>query len=225
MEMRFRDREEAGRLLAEELRRYAREAPVILGLPRGGVAVGYEVARALDVPLDVIISRKLGVPWHPELGMGALAEGGALYLNQEVQAAAALSPEELRAVIAEETREVERRVQLYRGGRPLPALEGRTVILVDDGLATGGTARAAVRALRGFGARRIILAVPVAAAQTAEPLRKEVDELVCIQEPGNLWAIGNWYEDFHQMSDEEVLILLEQARRNASASPESPLGP
>lgn len=217
--MRLRDREEAGRLLAQRLREYVREAPVVLALPRGGVAVGYEVARALEAPLDVFIVRKLGVPWHPELGMGALAEGGALYLNREVLASADLSSEDIANVISEETRELERRVQLYRGGRPLPDLTGRTVILVDDGLATGGTARAAVRALRGFGARSVILAVPVAAAQTAESLREEVDTLVCVQEPNDLWAIGSWYEDFHQMSDEEVLVLLEQARRNLGASP------
>jgi putative phosphoribosyl transferase len=220
--MRFRDREEAGRLLAERLREYVGEAPVVLALPRGGVAVGYEVARALDAPLDVMIVRKLGVPWQPELGMGALAEGGALYLNREVLASVDLDTEEVTKVISEETRELERRVQRYRGGRPLQDLTGRTVILVDDGLATGSTARAAVRALRGFGARSIILGVPVAASQTAEAIREEVDVLVCVQEPRALWAIGTWYEDFHQMSDEEVLVLLAQAQRNLGAGPASP---
>lgn len=220
--MRFRDREEAGRLLAERLREYAGEAPVVLALPRGGVPVGYEIAQALGAPLDVLMVRKLGVPWHPELGMGALAEGGAVYLNREVLEEAALEPAELKTVIAEETRELERRVQRYRGGRPLPELRGRTVILVDDGLATGGTARAAIRALRGFGAGRIILALPVAASQTAEQLREEVDAFVCVQEPSNLWAIGTWYEDFHQMSDEEVLVLLDQARRDTGVSPAGP---
>lgn len=209
--MRFRDREEAGRLLAEQLREYAGEAPVVLALPRGGVAVGYEIARALDIPLDVMMVRKLGVPWHPELGMGAIAEGGAVFLNPEVLAEADLDPEELKRVIADESHELERRVQRYRGGRPPPEVKGRTVILVDDGLATGGTARAAIRALQHFGAGRIILAVPVAASQTAEQLRDEVDALVAAQEPSNLWAIGNWYEDFHQMTDEEVLVLLDQA--------------
>jgi putative phosphoribosyl transferase len=220
--MRFRDREEAGRLLAERLREYVGEAPVVLALPRGGVAVGYEVARALDAPLDVVIVRKLGVPWHPELGMGALAEGGALYLNREVLASVDLDTEEVTKVIAEETRELERRVQRYRGGRPLQDLTGRTVILVDDGLATGGTARAAIRSLRGFGARSIILGVPVAASETAEAIREEVDVLVCVEEPRDLWAIGTWYEDFHQLSDEEVLVLLAQAQRNLGAGPASP---
>ncbi|HVG60010.1 MAG TPA: phosphoribosyltransferase [Hyalangium sp.] len=220
--MKFRDREEAGRLLAERLREYAGEAPVVLALPRGGVAVGYEITRALDIPLDVMMVRKLGVPWHPELGMGAIAEGGAVFLNPEVLVEAELDPEELRKVITEEARELERRVQRYRGGQPPPEVKGRTVILVDDGLATGGTARAAVRALRGFGARRIILAVPVAASQTAEQLRDDVDALVAVQEPSNLWAIGNWYDDFHQMTDEEVLVLLDQARRTTGVSPASP---
>lgn len=219
--MRFRDREEAGRLLAERLREYAGEAPVVLALPRGGVAVGYEIARALDAPLDVMMVRKLGVPWHPELGMGAIAEGGAVYLNRDVLAEAELDPEELQRVIDEEARELERRVQRYRGGRPPPELKGRTVILVDDGLATGGTARAAIRALRDFGVGRIILALPVAASQTAELLRPEVDALVAVQEPSNLWAIGNWYEDFHQMTDEEVLVLLDQAHRSTGVSPTS----
>lgn len=220
--MQFRDREEAGRLLAERLREYVRETPIVLALPRGGVAVGYEIARALDAPLNVMIVRKLGVPWHPELGMGALAESGALYLNQEVLGSVDLNAEEIGKVIAEETRELERRVQRYRGGQPLQDVRGRTVILVDDGLATGSTARAAVRALRGFGARRIILAVPVAASETAEALRTEVDVLVCGEEPSDLWAIGNWYEDFHQMSDEEVLVLLDQARHHMGGNPASP---
>ncbi|WP_224369104.1 phosphoribosyltransferase [Hyalangium versicolor] len=222
MTTRFRDREQAGRLLAKLVREYVDETPVVLALPRGGVAVGYELARALDAPLDVMVVRKLGVPWHPELGMGALAEGGALYLNQEVLASTDVSPEEVREVIFDETRELERRVQRYRGGRPLQDVKGRTVVLVDDGLATGGTARAAVRALRSFGARSIILAVPVAAAETAEALREQVDTLVCVQEPENLWAIGTWYDDFHQMSDEEVLVLLDQAQRTVNESPASP---
>lgn len=217
--MRFRDREEAGRLLAGRLREYVDETPIVLALPRGGVAVGYEVAQALGAPLDVMVVRKLGVPWHPELGMGALAEGGALYLNQEVLGSTDVGPEEIQQVIAEETRELKRRVQRYRGGRPLLDVRGRTVVLVDDGLATGGTARAAIRALRGFGARTLILAIPVAAAETAEALREEVDTLVCVQEPANLWAIGTWYDDFHQMTDEEVLVLLDQAGRNLGESP------
>ena len=219
--MRFRDREEAGRLLAERVREYIDEVPVVLALPRGGVAVGYEVARALEVPLEVMMVRKLGVPWHPELGMGAIAEGGAVYLNRDVLASVDLEPQELQSVIVSEARELERRVQRYRGGRPLPELKGRTVVLVDDGLATG----AGVRALRGFGARRIILAVPVAAAETAEALRQEVDALVCVQEPENLWAIGTWYEDFHQMTDDEVLVLMDQARRSLGTSPASPASP
>ncbi|MFY0527729.1 phosphoribosyltransferase [Archangium gephyra] len=212
MRMRFRDREEAGRMLAERLRDTRGESPVVLALPRGGVPVGDEVARALGAPLEVLVARKLGVPWRPELGMGAIAEGGALYVNAEVLAYADLTNEDALAVARQESRELARRVRLYRGERPLPDVRGRTVLLVDDGLATGGTARAAARAVLARGPRRLVLAVPVAAAETAEALRREeVDEVVTVQEPERLGAVGLWYEDFHQVDDEEVLALLTHA--------------
>lgn len=219
MRMRFRDREEAGRMLAERLRDTRDESPVVLALPRGGVPVGYEVATALGAPLEVLVVRKLGVPWRPELGMGAIAEGGALYVNPEVLAYADLTNADALEVARQEARELARRVRLYRGERPLPDVRGRTVLLVDDGLATGGTARAASRAVRSLGPRRLVLAVPVAAAETAEALRgEEVDEVVAVQEPDRLGAVGVWYEDFHQVDDEEVLALLRQAH-NLGASP------
>ncbi len=213
MRMRFRDREEAGRQLAEHLRDTRGESPVVLALPRGGVPVGYEVATALGAPLEVLVARKLGVPWRPELGMGAIAEGGALYVNVEVLAYADLTNEDALAVARQESRELARRVRLYRGERPLPDVRGRTVLLVDDGLATGGTARAAARAVRALRPRHLVLAVPVAAAETAEALRREeeVDEVVAVQEPERLGAVGLWYEDFHQVDDEEVLALLTHA--------------
>lgn len=219
MRTRFRDRGEAGRMLAERLKDTRSESPVVLALPRGGVPVGYEVAMALGVPLEVLVARKLGVPWRPELGMGAIAEGGAMYVNADVLEYADLSEEDVRAVAREEMRELARRVRLYRGGLPLPELRGRTVLLVDDGLATGGTARAAARAVRARGPRKLVLAVPVAASETAEALRhEEVDEVVTVQEPDMVGSVGAWYEDFHQVDDEEVLALLMESH-NLGASP------
>lgn len=214
MRMRFRNREEAGRMLAERLRYLLRDEPAwVLALPRGGVPVGYEISRALGLPLEVLVVRKLGVPWRPELGMGAIAEGGATYVNDEVLQYADLTLKDVRAAAKEESLELKRRVEQYRGNRPLPDLRGHTVILVDDGLATGGTARAAARAVLELGPKRVVLAVPVASAETAEALRREeVDEVVTVEEPVMLGAVGAWYEDFHQVDDEEVLALLAEAR-------------
>jgi predicted phosphoribosyltransferase len=196
-------------LLARSLARYADRSPVVLGLARGGVPVAFEVARALGAPLDVFVVRKLGVPAQPELGMGAIAEGGARVLNRELINEAGVSDEELAAVEARERLELDRRAALYRGGRAPMDLQGRFVIVVDDGLATGGTARAAVEGVRRRGARTIVLAVPIAARETVAEIAREVDDVVCVDAPRNLRAVGEWYRDFSATSDDEVLELLE----------------
>jgi predicted phosphoribosyltransferase len=210
--MRFRDRFEAGRVLAEHLRKYANRPDVlVLALPRGGVPVAYEVARALNAPLDVFLVRKLGVPGHEELAMGALASGGVRVLNDEVVNVLRIPEEVIDEVAAEEQQELERRERAYRGDRPPPDVRGRIVILVDDGLATGSTMRAAVAALRQQGPARIVVAVPVGAAETCAELQYEADEAVCAQAPEPFYAVGLWYEDFAQTSDEEVHDLLQRA--------------
>jgi putative phosphoribosyl transferase len=216
--MRLRDREEAGQRLAAALLQYRDEAPLVLALPRGGVPVAYEVARALDAPMDIWIVRKVGVPGHTELGLGAVAEGGHVFLSQEIMRYVGLSSETVTAAARSEAAEVERRVRQFRGDRPAPAVEGKTVILVDDGIATGGTVRAAILALRAQRARKIVLAVPVAAADSIEELRPEVDDVVCLLAPSDLYAIGLWYEDFRQVSDDEVQALLERARQAHAAA-------
>jgi putative phosphoribosyl transferase len=208
----FKDREHAGTLLAERLAGYAGEEPLILALPRGGVPVAFEISRRLGAPLDVFIARKLGAPGQPELGIGAVAQGGTRVLNRGIVRQLGIPDDYLERVAAREEQEVERRLRLLRGDRPEPEVEGRTVILVDDGLATGVTARAAIEALRRRSARRIVLAVPVCAAQTAGWIEAEVEDLVALETPSDLYAIGFWYEDFEQVSDEEVIRLLERAR-------------
>lgn len=209
----FRDRTDAGRVLANHLMAYAGRGDVIvLALPRGGVPVAYEVARALAAPLDVFLVRKLGLPGHEELAMGAIASGGIRLLNAEVTEAYNVTDAELEAVTTTEQRELERREQAYRDGRPLPALAGRTVILVDDGLATGATMHVAVLALRKESPARIIVAVPVAAAETCDEFSSIVDDIVCAETPAPFYAVGLWYEDFAQTTDEEVHALLRAAR-------------
>jgi putative phosphoribosyl transferase len=209
----FRDREDAGRRLAARLARYRDERPAVFALPRGGVPVAFEISRSLEAPLDVFVSRKLGAPGQPEFGIGAVAPGGVRVLNADVVERLGIPDDYLEAVTRTETAEVERRLRHFRGDRPEPEVAGRTVILVDDGLATGVTARAAVESLRRLGPRRLVLAAPVCAAQTAELLALEVDELVCLESPSDLGAIGFWYGDFSQTSDEEVIELLERSRQ------------
>ncbi|MGI8551935.1 MAG: phosphoribosyltransferase [Dehalococcoidia bacterium] len=207
--MRFRDRREAGRFLSEKLASYSRcPELLVLALPRGGVPVAFEVAEALGAPLDVFLVRKLGLPEQPELAMGAIASGGVRVLNPDVVDALSISKETIDAVTAKEQQELERREQAYRAGRAAPFVRGRTIMLVDDGLATGSTMRAAVRALRQQDPARIVVAVPTAAAQTCRELEVEADEVVCATTPEPFYAVGLWYEDFAPVSDAEVRELL-----------------
>ena len=211
----FVDRGDAGRQLAERLSAYAGESPIIFALPRGGVPVGAEIARSLGAPLEIIVSRKLGAPDQPEFGIGAVAPGGVRVLNERAVKILGIEEDYLKRVTERESAEVERRLRLFRGDRPYPDLDGRTAILVDDGLATGVTARAALHTLRLMRPEKLILAVPVCAPQTATPIRSEVDDLICVITPTNLEAIGLWYENFEQVPDEEVIRLLEEARHRA----------
>jgi len=208
----FKNRRDAGVQLAAKLAAYVNDPSVlVLGLPRGGVPVAYEVARALGAPLDVFVVRKLGVPGHRELAMGAISSGGVRVLNQEVLRTLNISNVMIDMVVAQEQIELERQQRAYRGDAPFPWLTGRTVIVVDDGLATGSTMRAAVRALRQGNPARIIVAAPVAAAETYRSLAKEADEVVCCEVPESFYAVSMWYEEFDQTSDQEVRELLEAA--------------
>jgi predicted phosphoribosyltransferase len=207
--MYFRDRREAGRQLARYLAAYANRPDVlVLGLPRGGVPVACEVARALNAPLDVFLVRKLGVPGYEEMAMGAVASGGVRVINRGVVEALHIPSEVIDAVANQALRELERRERAYRDDRPAPNVRGKAVILIDDGLATGSTMRAAVKALRQPAPARLVVAVPTGAGQTCEELRAEVDELVCAITPEPFYAVGIWYDDFSQTTDEEVRALL-----------------
>ena len=209
---RFRDRSEAGRMLAERLSAYAgRPDVLVLALPRGGVPVAFEVARVLQAPLDLFLVRKLGVPGQEELAMGAIASGGVRVVNQEVVEALQIPVSIVDEVAAEEQRELARREAMYRGQRPPPEVHGRTVILIDDGLATGSSMRAAVRALRQQNPARLIVAVPTASRETCAAIAGEVDEIICALTPEPFYAVGLWYENFEQTADEEVRDLLESA--------------
>ncbi|MGM0576915.1 MAG: phosphoribosyltransferase [Myxococcota bacterium] len=209
---RYRNRQEAGRILADRLADHAGERDVfVLALPRGGVPVAAVVAEALDAPLDVLLVRKLGVPGHGELAMGAIASGGARVMNRSVVRGQGISEAEVERVEDDERRELRRREEAYRGDRPFPDLDGKTVILVDDGVATGATMKAAIEALRQYGPRRIVAAVPVAPAETVSDLRSRVDEVVCPRTPAPFFAIGQWYADFGQTTDQEVRQLLGEA--------------
>ena len=217
----FRDRTEAGLLLGAELsRRYGRcPEALVLALPRGGVPVGLEVAEALGAQLDVFIVRKLGVPGYEELAMGAIASGGVRVLNDDVIRYASISQRVIDAAAANEQRELARRERSYRGDRPPLEVAGKTVFVIDDGLATGSTMRAAVQALRNMNAMKVIVAVPVAAKEACVELRTQVDDIICLRTPSPFQAVGLWYENFSQTTDEEVHALLARAWRSAGATP------
>lgn len=206
--MRFRDRRDAGRQLAEAVRDLDLDRPVLLALPRGGVPLAAEIGGLLDVPVEVFVARKVGAPGHPEFGIGAVAEGTDRLLLTEAAQRFQLSDDELRAMAEAEHREVDRRIQRYRDGRALPDLRDRDVVVVDDGLATGVTAEAALRSLSDHGPRRLVLAVPVCAADSADRLDR-IAEVVCLHRPDQFRAVGLWYDDFGQVSDDEVLELLQ----------------
>ncbi|HEU5156542.1 MAG TPA: phosphoribosyltransferase family protein [Streptosporangiaceae bacterium] len=216
MHLPFADRAEAGRLLADRLIALDLHAPVVLALPRGGVPVGFEVARRLSRPdepaaFDVLVTRKIGYPPQPELGVGAIAEGGEPVLDLPLLDRLGLGEGDLAATVGSERAEMDRRIAVYRDRRPLPDLAGKTAIVVDDGLATGGTARAALRAVRVRGPARLILAVPVGAAETVAAMREEADDVVVLAEPRRFHAVGQWYSRFDQLTDDDVLRLLERA--------------
>src|SRR5436189_1349594 len=217
MERVFENRAEAGRELAEKLDKYSgREDVIVLGLPRGGVPVAYEVAKRLRAPLDVFIVRKLGVPGFEELAAGAIASGGVRVLNEDVIRSIPYADEAIEAVTVKETAELQRREHIYREGRPPPELRDRIVILVDDGLATGATMRAAVKALRQQGAAKIVVAVPVGPPDTCREIEQEADETICLSTPPFFQAVGQYYEDFSQTSDADVRELLSQAAQDMS---------
>jgi len=207
----FTDRVDAGRRLASELAFLRGSNIVVLGLPRGGVPVAFEVAKELDAPLDVIVVRKLGLPFQPELAMGAVGEGGVRIINSEVVRAAWITPEEIMAAEQRERQELERQAERFRAGRSRVEIAGRTAVVVDDGIATGSTARAACQVARHQGAARVILAAPIAAPTSAEALRASCDEVVCVRTPASFAAVGQWYADFTPVSDAEVTALLQRA--------------
>ncbi len=216
--MSFADRVDAGRCLAARLEHLRGQPVVVLGLPRGGVPVAYEVARALDAPLDVIVVRKLGVPFQPELGMGAIGEDGVRIINDEIVGMARISESDLAAVEARERAELERRARRFRGDRPRIPLTGRTAVIVDDGIATGSTARAACQVARAEGAARVVLATPVAPAGWAARIGQDADECIALDTPEPFWAIGQFYADFSQTSDDEVVECLARAAERAPAT-------
>jgi putative phosphoribosyl transferase len=212
---RFRNRSEAGKKLAEKLLHYAKGDVIILALPRGGVPVAFEIAKALTVPLELLLVRKLGVPGHEELALGAVASGGVRVLNDDIVESLGISRGTIEAVTAREKAELERREKLYLGDKPFQRLEGKTVIVVDDGIATGATMRVAVKTLKQHKPAQIIVAAPTSALDTYKQLRLEADEVICLSTPEPYLAVGTWYEDFSQTTDEQVRTLLAQIKNSS----------
>ena len=218
----FRDRVQAGQLLAEELQKYANRGDVIvLGLPRGGLPVAFEVAAKLHAPLDVFVVRKLGVPGHRELAMGAIATGGTRVINEDVVRELGIQELAIDAIAREEFKELARREIAYRGHGVPPVLRGKTVILVDDGIATGSTMRAAIKAIRKQEPAQLVVAVPTAAPAPLREIRRDVDEIVALMAPEGFWSVGQWYEDFSQTTDAEVSRLLEKSRHAEHHAPQA----
>jgi predicted phosphoribosyltransferase len=205
----FRNRKDAGKKLAQALKKYTHLNPIVLALPRGGVPIGYEIARELNAPLEVLIVRKIGAPWNPEFGVGAIAEG-VQFLDEETLTETALKPSDLKALIERETIELKRRNHLYRGDHKFPNLEGRVVVLVDDGIATGASIQTALQALSKMKPSQVILAIPVAAKESLNKIRKQVDVIICLEVPEHFYAVGAFYHDFPQVSDKEVIELLKR---------------
>jgi putative phosphoribosyl transferase len=208
----FYDRTDAGRRLAKLLKRRIQGPCIVLAIPRGGVVVGYEVAKELGCPLDVVISRKVGAPAQPELAVGAVAEDGVVFVDEEIAGLVGVSRDYVERRAREELREVRRRAEEYRGGREMPDLSGKTVILVDDGLATGLTMLAAVHMARNKGAEKVVVAVPVSPPETVAKLRRQADEVICLETPTNFYAIGQFYDRFDQLTDEETNSILRKSR-------------
>jgi putative phosphoribosyl transferase len=208
----FYDRTDAGRRLAKLLKRRIQGPCIVLAIPRGGVVVGYEVAKELGCPLDLVISRKVGAPAQPELAVGAVAEDGVVFVDEEIAGLVGVSRDYVERRAREELREVRRRAEEYRGGREMPDLSGKTVILVDDGLATGLTMLAAVHMARNKGAEKVVVAVPVSPPETVAKLRRHADEVICLETPTNFYAIGQFYDRFDQLTDEETNSILRKSR-------------
>jgi predicted phosphoribosyltransferase len=216
--MTFRDRREAGRQLADALKGYRARRPFILAIPRGGIVVGYEVALGLDAPLDVVVPRKLRAPYNPELAVGAVAHDGSVYVDSPLVSSLRIPEDYLKEEMAAQLEEIRRRMTVYRGDRPQPDVSGRAAIVVDDGIATGSTMIAALRAVRARHPAKLIAATGVASAEALRLIRQEADEVVCLETPALLYAIGYHFRDFSQVSDEEVVATLREARRPGVAT-------
>lgn len=214
--MHFQNRQQAGRLLADRLEKFVADKPLLLALPRGGVPVAAEIARILNLPLEVLIVRKIGSPYNSELAVGAICEGAEPVFNDYLLSQLGLTPDDLDLTVKQERREIERQLKLFRHNKNLPKLAKRTVIVVDDGLATGATMFAAIHCLKKKGSKKIVIASPVAARTMAQSLRKKVSEVIVIEEHADLWSVGRWYDDFTQVSDDEVSALLSPAQKFSS---------